>query len=239
MTYDKGTFTEHLEELRSRLIKCIIAILIAFLCSYYFSEDLFALLSYPLNKVLPEESKLIFTGLTDAFFTYFKVALIFGIFLSSPVILYQIYMFITPGLYANEKKYLIPFVFFSSILFIGGALFGYLVIFPIGFKFFLSFATDEITALPSIKEYLTFSSKLLFSFGIIFELPLFTFFLTKLGLINYEQLSKNRRYAILLIFVSSAILTPPDVVTQILMSGPLLILFEISVIITRIFGKKQ
>jgi sec-independent protein translocase protein TatC len=148
-------------------------------------------------------------------------------------------MFIAPGLYQNEKKYAIPFVVFSTILFVGGALFGYFIVFPFGFKFFLGFANEYIQALPSVKQYFSFAIKLLFAFGIVFELPVVAFFLAKMGIVTPEFLKKKRKYALLMTFVMAAILTPPDVITQLMMAGPLIILYEIGILVARMARKKK
>ncbi len=233
------TLTEHLEELRRRLIVCAIAVGVAFCGTYYFSKDLFQLLMAPLLKVMPPEQGLIFTGLPEAFFTYLKVALVAAVFVAAPVILYEIWKFVAPGLYAEEKKYVIPFVLFSTVFFVGGALFGYYVVFPFGFSFFVGFATDFIRPMPSVREYFSFSIRMLFAFGVIFELPVFTMFLARIGLIDARMLSRQRKYAFLGIFIISAILTPPDVASQLMMAGPLLILYEFSIVIARIFGRRR
>ena len=236
---EKLPFTDHLEELRRRLIISVIAIAVGFIVSYFFSKQLFEILMKPLIISLPPKSTLIFTSLPEAFFTYLKVSLLSGIFLASPVVLYEMWAFISPGLYKHEKRYVVPFVLFSSIFFIGGALFGYFVVFPFGFKFFLGFATDYIRPMPTIKEYFGFCAKLLFAFGVIFELPLFVLFLSRIGIVNEKMLRKQRKYAILLVFVTSAILTPPDVMTQLMMAGPLLALYEISIWVAKVFGRKK
>jgi sec-independent protein translocase protein TatC len=236
---EKQTFIEHLEELRKRLIISLIAVGMGFVISYIFSKEIFHLLMIPLIKVLPPGASMIFTNLPEAFFTYLKVALLAGIFVASPVVLYQIWLFVAPALYSHEKRYAIPFVIFSTLLFVGGASFGYFIVFPFGFKFFISFATDFIQPAPKLKEYLSFCSILLLTFGLVFELPLFIFFLSKLGVVDARMLSRNRRYVILGIFVIAAILTPPDVVTQIMMAGPLLLLYEVSIWIAKIFGRKK
>jgi sec-independent protein translocase protein TatC len=236
---EKQTFIEHLEELRKRLIISLIAVGIGFVISYIFSKEIFHLLMIPLIKALPAGASMIFTSLPEAFFTYLKVALLAGIFVASPVVLYQIWLFVAPALYSHEKRYAIPFVIFSTFLFIGGASFGYFVVFPFGFKFFMSFATDFIQPAPKLKEYLSFCSMLLLTFGLVFELPLFIFFLAKLGVVDARMLSRNRRYVILGIFIIAAILTPPDVVTQLMMAGPLLVLYEASIWIAKIFGRKR
>jgi len=235
---DKLPFTGHLEELRKRLITCFIATGIGFVISYGFKERLFEILVRPLILVMESGDKLIFTGLPEAFFTYLKVSLLTGLMLAAPVIIYQFWMFVAPGLYEKERGLLIPIVFLSSFFFIGGALFGYFIVFPFGFKFFLGFATETIQPLPSMREYLSFSSKLLLAFGLSFELPLVLTFLAKLGLISVDFLKKNRKYALLLFFVGAAILTPPDVVTQIMLALPLMALYELSILGARLFGKK-
>jgi sec-independent protein translocase protein TatC len=149
-------------------------------------------------------------------------------------------MFVAPGLYQNEKRYMIPFVVSSTILFVGGSLFGYFVVFPFGFKFFISFANEFVKALPSVKQYFSFSIKLLFAFGLVFELPVVIFFLTKMGAVSPPLLRKHRKYAILLTFVMAAILTPPDVITQCMMAGPLIILYEIGILVSKMaVGRKK
>ncbi len=236
---DKIPFTAHLEELRKRLIVCFIAVGIGFVLSYGFKEKLFQILTRPLISVMQTGDKLIFTGLPEAFFTYLKVALFSGIILSTPVIFYQFWMFVAPGLYEKEKQHMIPIVFLSTFFFVGGSFFGYFIVFPYGFKFFLGFASEIIRPLPSMREYLSFASKLLLAFGLVFELPLIITFLAKLGIVSVSFLKKNRKYALLLFFMGAAILTPPDVVTQVMMALPLIVLYEISIIGARIFGKKK
>ena len=236
---EKIPFTEHLEELRKRLIVCFIAVGVGFVLSYGFKEKLFQILTRPLIRVMQSGDKLIFTGLPEAFFTYLKVAFLSGIILAAPVIFYEFWMFVAPGLYDKEKRLMVPVVVLSTVFFVGGAFFGYFIVFPFGFKFFLGFASETIRPLPSMREYLGFASKLLLAFGIVFELPLIITFLAKLGMVSVSFLKKNRKYAILLFFVGAAILTPPDVVTQIMMALPLILLYEISIIGARIFGKKN
>jgi sec-independent protein translocase protein TatC len=236
---EKLPFTAHLEELRKRLIVCFCAIGAGFIVCYFFAKRLFEILMHPLLRAMPPEEKLIYTGLPEAFFTYLKVAFLAGTLLAVPVIMYQLWMFIAPGLYDKEKRLALPVVFLSSIFFLGGALFGYFVVFPFGFKFFMGFASDAIKPLPSMKEYLSFSTKLLFAFGIVFELPLFVTFLAKLGIVDVPFLKAKRKYAILLFFVFASILTPPDVITQIMMAGPLILLYEVSIVGARVFGKKR
>jgi sec-independent protein translocase protein TatC len=237
-TDSKMPFTQHLEELRRRLIICFIAVGVGFLICYFFAKQIFEIIMRPLIKVMPPGEKLIFTALPEAFITYLKVALLAGIGLASPVIIYQFWRFLAPGLYNRERRALLPIVLFSTVFFVGGALFGYFVVFPFGFKFFIGFASGSIRALPSIREYLKFATTLLFAFGLVFELPLFAFFLARLGLVTAEKLRSKQKYAILIIFIVAAILTPPDVVTQLMMAGPLLLLYELSIWVAKAFGRK-
>lgn len=238
MADEKITFTSHLEELRKRIIICIGAVAVGFLASYFFSEQIFTILVKPLKEELPPDSLLIFTGLPEAFLVYLKLAFFAALFLSSPVILWQVWCFIAPGLYDREKKYVYPFVIFSTLFFVAGVSFGYFIVFPLAFKFFMGYSTELIKPLPSVKEYLSFSCKMLLAFGIVFELPLFVLFLAKIGVVNERMLRSQRKFAILGIFIAAAVLTPPDVVSQILMAFPLLVLYEISILVTKYFGKK-
>jgi len=236
---EKLPFTSHLEELRKRLITSFIAIGVGFVVSFGFKERLFNILVQPLIKVMKDGKTLIYTGLPEAFFTYLKVSLLTGLIVASPILLYQFWMFVAPGLYQKERRLMVPIVILSSFFFIGGALFGYFVVFPWGFKFFMGFATETIRPLPSMKEYFGFSAKLLLAFGLVFELPLVLTFMAKLGIVSVDFLKKNRKYALLLFFAGAAILTPPDVITQVLMALPLMVLYEISIIGAKIFGKKK
>ncbi len=233
------TFTEHLEELRYRLFRIIIAAFVGFLICYVFKERLFDILMQPLVKVLPEASSMIFTGLPEAFFTYLKVSLVAGIFVASPYIFFQIWKFVGPGMYDTERKFIIPIAFISAVFFVVGALFGYFVVFPIGFQFFMGFANEMIQPMPSLREYFSFAVKLLFAFGIAFELPLFIFFLARLGIVNSKGLRKQRKYAVLVIFLAAAFLTPPDIISQVLMSGPLILLYEVSIWVAYIWGRER
>ncbi|WP_373497779.1 twin-arginine translocase subunit TatC [Desulfococcus sp.] len=235
---ERMPFTSHLEELRERLIKSFIAVGVGFLVAYGFKDRIFEILMRPLVKVMGQGDTLIYTGLPEAFFTYLKVAFLAGIMAASPVILYQFWMFVAPGLYRKERKFLLPIVILSTFFFVGGALFGYFFVFPIGFEFFLGFTNEKIQALPSMKEYLSFSSKLLIAFGLAFELPLVLTGMARMGLVTVDFLKKNRKYAILIIFIVAAIITPPDVISQVMMAAPLMVLYEISIIGAKIFQPK-
>lgn len=233
---------EHLNELRGSLVRWSIAVGIGFCPAYFFKEKLFQILIAPLVKTMGSSStpQIMFTGLPEAFFTYVKVSLVAGILIATPVFFYEFWMFVAPGLYRSEKKYLFFIVLLSMVFFILGAMFGYSVAFPYGFRFFLEFSTDIIHPMLSMKEYFAFASTLLLAFGFIFELPLVLSFLAKIGLVTVPFLSKNRKYAILIIFIAAAFLTPgPDVISQLIMAGPLMILYEIGILGARIFSRKS
>jgi sec-independent protein translocase protein TatC len=235
---DKLPFTAHLEELRSRLIKSAAAVGAGFAACYGFKEQLFEILIRPLVLVMPDGGRLIFTGLPEAFFTYLKISLIAGVILTSPVLFYQFWMFVAPGLYQKERRLLAPVVLVTSLFFLGGALFGYFVVFPFGFKFLLGFGSDFIRTLPSMREYLSFSVKLLFLFGLVFELPILLVFLARLGVISVGYLQRNRKYAVLLAFVLAAFLTP-DVVSMMLMAIPLMVLYEVGILGARWLERRK
>lgn len=229
-------FTSHLAELRKRLIVSIVAVTIGFAVSYNYSNELFIMLAKP----LPPNTSFAFTRLIEPFFTYLKVSLVTGIFLASPVLIYEIWTFIAPGLHENERKWVIPIVFSSTALFIGGVLFGYFLVLPFGYSYFLSFSSDTIKPMLSMDEYFSFTTKFLLAFGLVFEMPLFILFLSLLGIVNAKMLSAYRKYAILAIFIIAAILTPtPDAFSQILMAAPMLVFYEAGIILARIFGKTK
>jgi len=236
---ERMPFTAHLEELRSRLIRILAAVGIGFLVSYAFKDWLFKVITRPLAGVLPPNSFMIYTGMPEAFFIYMKLAFFASLFLTAPYSLYQIWKFISPGLYRREKKYIVPFILSSTTLFVSGVLFGYFIVLPPAFSFFVSFSSDFLKPMLSLKEYLSLSLKFLLGFGVSFELPVFIFFMTKIGIVNSRMLSKQRRYAILIIFIVAAILTPsPDAVTQTLMALPLMFLYEISIFVAKFAEKK-
>lgn len=221
---------EHLSELRTRLVRCLIAVGVGFAGCYAFAERLLGILLKPLTDVLPKGSMLIATSLPEKFFTVMKLALVCGLFVASPYIFYQLWKFVTPGLYKKERRLILPVALATAVCFVGGALFGYFVVFPFGFKFFVDYASDYITIMPTISAYFSLAVTLLFAFGLIFELPVFIFFLTSLGLVTTRTLRKFRRWAILAIFIVSAILTPtPDAINQLLMAGPMCVLYEVGI----------
>jgi sec-independent protein translocase protein TatC len=237
---DKLPLTTHLEELKKRLVRSLIVIGIGFGVCYFFKDGLFNIITRPLLKVMPKDSYMIYTSLPEAFFTYMKVAFFASLFTTAPFWLYQIWKFISPGLYPREKKYVIPFVLTSTFLFVGGILFAYFLALPPAFGFFVEFSTDSLRPMFTMREYLSFALKLLLAFGVSFQLPVFIFFMTKVGIVDSRLLAKQRRYAILIIFVAAAVLTPsPDAFTQIIMAIPLMILYEMSVFIAKFAEKKK
>ncbi len=239
MIEEKRPFISHLKELRDRILVCIAAIGVAFIATYYFKERIFELLMQPFIKVMPSGSSFIFTSLTEAFVTYFKIALVSSVFVAAPVILYEVWKFVSPGLYEKEKRYIIPFISLGSICFLAGGLFCYLVVMPTVYHFFVSYAGPYIVPMPTLKEYMNLTLKMLVIFGFIFEMPLVAYYLARVGIIKYRTLAKKRRYAILGIVVVSAIIAPPEVTSQILLAVPMYGLFEVSVLIARVFGKKE
>ena len=223
--------TAHLEELRTRIIRALGATALGGLVAWLVIERLVAFLLAPLAALRPDQSLIIGTGVTEAFFTKLKVAAIAGIFLASPIIFYQAWRFVAPGLYEREKRVALPFSIAASAFFIAGAAFCYWLVFPVAFSFFLDeFASIGVAAQIRVSEYLSFASRMLLAFGVTFELPVVTFFLARLGLVTHRTLTAWWRYAIVVIFVVAAVLTPgPDVASQMLMAAPLLVLYVLSI----------
>lgn len=236
---EKQPFVSHLQELRQRLLVCILAVCFAFALTYLFKERVNMFLLEPFRKVMPAGSSFIFTAVTEAFLTYFKIWIITAITISSPVIIYEIWMFVAPGLYEKEKRYVYPLIFMGSFFFAAGVIFCYYVVMPYLYRFFVSYASEFIIPMPDLKSYVSLTLKLLVIFGFLFELPLVAFYMAKAGIINHRFLAKKRRYAVLTAFILSAIITPPDIVSQIIVALPLWGLYELSIIIARFFGKKE
>ncbi len=245
---DNNSFTSHFVELRSRLLNSIIFIFIAFVISYIFAENIYNFLVEPYAKAVKDDQnsrRLIFTALHETFITYIKVAFFSAIFLGSPVLLIQIYKFIAPGLYKNEKKAILPYLVSTPILFLLGGLLVYYLVMPLAIKFFLSFESlGSNTTLPiqleaKVNEYLSLIMRLIFAFGISFQLPILLNLLARIGVVNSEYLKTRRRYVIVIIFALAAILTPPDPITQVGLAIPLLLLYELSIFTVRFIEKKK
>jgi sec-independent protein translocase protein TatC len=235
------TFTEHLEELRWGLIKSFAAVVLAFFLCFFFSDRIVAFMIAPLKRGLQPGESLIGTGVTEAFFFEMKVALVAGVFLASPVIFYQIWRFIAPGLNESEKKLVIPFVLFTSFFFIAGAYFCYWGVLPVAFQYFIEqYRSLDVSPEIRIGEYFTFFSRMVLAFGITFELPLFTLFLVRLGIWDYRFMWRTFRYAIIVIFIVAAILTPgPDIASQLLLAVPLTILYLLSIGVAYVWRKAE
>jgi len=212
---------------------------VGFSISYALIKPIFNFFISPLVDVMPPGSRLIYTSLPEAFITNLKLAFFAGLILSLPVIFYQIWKFVMPGLYERERRYVIPFVLLATTFFILGASFAFFVVFPFGFRFFLGYSSESISAFPTLKEYLSFATSLLLAFGVIFELPVVIFFLAKIGIVNHTMLKKQRKYAVLIIAIISAVLTPPDVISMLFMMLPLMILYEISIWVAYFVYKKK
>ena len=244
----QASFIDHLIELRSRLFKSIIYLFIFFVICYFFSENIYSFLVQPYaNAVEGDENnrRLIYTALHETFITYLKVAFFTAFFVSSPIILTQLWKFIAPGLYKNEKKALLPYLVATPTLFLLGGVLVYYLIMPLAIKFFLSFETaSNINSLPiqleaKVNEYLSLIMRLIFAFGISFQLPVLLSLLARIGVVDSEYLKKRRKYVVVIIFAVAAILTPPDPITQIGLGIPLLILYELSILSVKLIEKKK
>ncbi|MBN1272661.1 MAG: twin-arginine translocase subunit TatC [Candidatus Aminicenantes bacterium] len=236
---DEMTFLEHLEDLRKRLFRSLIALLVAVIPAWMFAKDIYNILARPVTKFLPEGKELTFIGLTDPFMVYIKVAFIAALFVSAPYIFLQLWYFVAPGLYQKEKKYVFPFVIFTSVFFFSGALFGYFVAFPFACNFFLKLGS-EFEPIITAKDYFSLAIRLLLGIAIVFELPTLIFFLSRMGIITHRWMLKNFKYAVLAIFVIAAIITPsPDIINQTILAGPMLALYGLGILIALIFGKKR
>ena len=244
----RESFIDHFKELRSRLIKSFVFLLVFFIFCFIYAESIYSFLVQPYADAVKEDPigrRLIFTALQETFLTYVKVAFFTSFFISSPIILTQIWKFIAPGLYKDEKKTLLPYLIATPVLFLLGGMLVYYFIMPLAIKFFLSFETStHVTSLPiqleaKVNEYLSLIMRLIFAFGISFQLPVILSLLSRIGIINSKYLEERRKYVIIIIFIFAAILTPPDPVTQIGLGIPLLILYELSILSVKLVEKRK
>ena len=229
----------HIADLRKRLTISTITVVVMFFACFSFYEPILEWMMAPVKHALPVGTSMIAVEIQETFFTAMKVAFFAGFIISLPVIFWQLWLFLAPGLYDHEKKLVVPFVFFATLMFLLGAAFAYYIVVPIGFDFLITFGNSVVSVLPSIGKYVGFFTKLMIGFGIAFELPVITFFLAKIGIVNDQMLKDFFRYAVVLIFIISAILTPPDVISQVLMAAPLLILYGVSIYIAKVFNPAQ
>jgi sec-independent protein translocase protein TatC len=231
---------EHLDELRRRIVISAAAVFVGFLVAFAFINKIFGFIMRPLQQVLPEGGKLMYTEPAEAFLLYMKVAALVGLLMAAPVVLWQLWLFIAPGLYANEKRFAIPFVVFSTFFFLAGAVFSHYMVFPWAWRFFAGFSTDYMEFRPKIGPVFSLYVRMMLAMGLVFEMPTLVLFLARIGLVTPRFLIRNTKYAVLVIFVVAAVLTPgPDIVSQLLMAGPMILLYAISIVIAWIFQKKR
>jgi sec-independent protein translocase protein TatC len=235
---DEMTFLEHLEDLRKRLFYSFISIFIFIVPAWFFHKYLYNILARPVTQYLPEGTKMAFTKLTAPFMLYIKVSFLAALFLAAPFIFFQLWMFVAPGLYKKEKKYVIPFVLFTTVFFSLGAVFGYFIVFPFACRFFLGMGS-EFQAVITVDDYFSLALRVLLGIALIFELPTLAFFLSRMGILTARWMVKQFKYAVLLIFVIAAIITPtPDWMTQSILAFPMLALYGLSILIALVFGKR-
>jgi sec-independent protein translocase protein TatC len=236
---DEMTFLEHLEDLRKRIFLAFISVFIAIIPAYIYSKDIFEFLSRPVNQYLPEGTKLAFRTLTEPFMLYLKVAFLTALFAAAPVIFYQIWKFIAPGLYQKEKKYVVPFVLFTTVFFFGGAAFGYYIAYPFACRFFINLGSD-FQPVITVNDFFSLTIKMLLGIGLVFEMPTLVFFLSRMGIITSRWMIKNFKYAVLGVFIVAAIITPsPDMVNQAIIAVPMLLLYGVSILVALIFGRER
>ena len=233
------SFRAHLIELRKRLLLSMLSVVVFAVPGFIFAEDLYRLLRAPMEAALPEGSSFIVTGPIEYFVVLLKVSLTTAILASTPWILLQVWKFVAPGLYANERRYAGAFVFFGSVFFISGSAFAYFVVFPVGLPFLVGLNPPDIHGMYKVGEYYSFAIRLLMAFGIAFELPVVIVLLCLLGIVTPEFFSRFRKYAIVLSFVFAALLTPPDVITQVSMALPLYFLYEAGLLVARVLSNKE
>ena len=232
------SFLDHLEELRWRLIKSLAAILVGAIACFAFSGYILNFLTFPVHTIEPQP-KLIFLSPTGMFFVRVLISLVCGFLIALPVVVYQTYAFIVPGLYAHERKHVLPIILLTMLCFLAGSAFAYFLIVPFGLRFLLGLATPYIEPQLDVGKYIGFVTRIMLAFGLVFELPVLSLFLTKIGLLTPNFLRKKRRYAIVVIAVGAALLTPPDIFTQVMMIIPLILLYEVSIGLSVLVYKKE
>jgi sec-independent protein translocase protein TatC len=236
----KMSFLEHLDELRKRLIASVYALVVGCVISFIFVNYTEAFILAPLQQMMPNGQRLVFTAPMEGFMTMMKIGALGGLFIALPFIILQLWLFVAPGLYAYEKRFAIPFVLLGTFFFVGGAAFSHYVAFPYSWKFFLGFENEYIQFLPKLSDVFSLWVKMLLAFGVIFQMPTIVFFLARTGMVTAGFLIKHTKYAVLIIFILGAVLSPgTDVVSQALMAGPMIVLYGVSIGIAWMFGKQN
>jgi sec-independent protein translocase protein TatC len=234
------SFLDHLDELRRRLVAAALSLAAGTVVAFFFIDRIFTFIMRPLYEKLPEGSKLIYTEPTEAFFLKLKIALLAGVVIGAPLIMLQLWLFIAPGLYAREKRFALPFIVMASVFFVGGAAFNHYILFPIAWVFLAGFSTDYMMFMPRIAPVFSLYAMLMLAMGVIFEMPAVILVLARMGLATAGFLWRNVKYAILIIFIASAVITPTgDPMTQALMAGPMVALYFVSIGLAWIFGKRR
>jgi sec-independent protein translocase protein TatC len=236
----KMTFLEHLDELRKRIVIAVSAIGVGCIIAFTFVDRIYRFIMDPLQRLMPKGSQLVYNEPTEAFVLYLKMALLAGVIMAMPVVLWQAWLFIAPGLYAREKKLAVPFIVLASVGFAGGAAFTHYLLFPWMWRFFASFATDSLTFLPRIEPVFALYVKMVIGMGLVFQMPAVVYSLARMGLVTARFLARSFKYAVLIIFITSAIITPSgDMLTQTLFAAPMIGLYLISIVIAFLFGKRK
>lgn len=236
----KMSFLDHLDELRRRIVYAVIAIGVGFIIAFFFINEIFNFIMRPLQRMLPAGGTLVYTDPSEAFMLNIKIALIAGLLLASPAVMAQVWLFIAPGLYTKEKKWAIPFVVMSSFFFVAGAAFSHYVVFPLTWGFFVSFTTDILTFMPRIEPAFSLYLRLLLAFGLVFQMPTVVLFLARMGVVSPRFLIRNFKFAVLLMVIGSAVITPDGGgVSLVAMTGPMILLYGLSIVLAWLFGKKR
>ena len=236
----KMSFLDHLDELRRRLVAAALSLALGTLVAFFFIDRIFTFIMRPLYEKLPAGSKLIYTEPTEAFMLYVKIALLAGVVISAPLIMWQLWLFIAPGLYAHEKRFAAPFILMATVFFVAGTAFNHYVVFPLAWVFLASFSTDYMVIMPRIAPVFSLYAMMMLAMGLVFEMPAVILALARMGMVTAGFLWRNVKYAILIIFVAAAVITPTgDMVTQSLMAGPMVGLYFLSIGLAWMFGKRR